>query len=148
MRLRAIAAVAALLAFAAGCGGGAGKQLSRDAYVEKADAICREVVRKERALPVPSSIAEIPGYVDGALPIIDGAVKDLRSLRPPKDMEDEVNEWLKQTVETRSKLEGLRSAAQGGDADKVRAVSAKVTAMNERRDALARSIGLTDCAST
>ena len=147
MRRPAAAVVAALLALAAGCGGGGGERLSRDADVTKADVICLDVVREQKALPAPASIAEIPAYVDRVLPIFDAALKQLRALRPPAEMEDGVSAWLKAAGDARKALENLRSAAKGGDALKVREAGAEATKIDNRGSARARALGLTACAN-
>jgi len=150
MRMRAAAVVALAALAVSGCGGGGGKtqRLSRDEYVAKADAICAQAVKQQKALPTPSSIDEIPAYVDKALPVIDDAIAKIRKLKPPVTMEQGVKAWLDQTEATRSELTKLRSAAKSGDPTKVRKVAAKGTQMDSERSALARSIGLTTCANT
>jgi hypothetical protein len=146
MRIGTTAVVVALLL--AGCGGGGGTRLSRDAYVAKADAVCMRVAKEQRALAAPSRIDEIPAYVDRALPILDAGVDALESLRPPADMEDGVHDWLATTGETRDVLTGMRRAAEDGDDAKARALGAKGTEIDNRRDTIARSLGLTACANT
>jgi hypothetical protein len=148
VRAPATAVVAALAVLAAGCGGGGGERLSRDVFVKKADAVCREVTRKRRALPVPTSIAGIPGYVDRALPLLDGARSDLRALRPPTELEDEVASWLDAIGQERDTLSDLRAAAKERNAPKVRAIGSKGTAIEQRARARARAIGLVDCANS
>jgi hypothetical protein len=150
MRPRPSHALSALLAVGllAGCGGGGGTRLSLDAFVSEADAVCTAALRKQQQLPTPTSIDGIPGYVDRARPIIDAMVGDLRNLRPPRDMEASVKTWLDLTVQARDELASLRSAAESGDEQKVREVSAKATALNDQRSSQARAMGLTACSST
>jgi hypothetical protein len=147
--MRRSVALLAVVALAA-CGGSGGERLSRDTYVARADAICADVAAQREVLPAPTSIAEIPGYVDKALPIIDAALVKLRALRPPLEMQQSVTAWLDTTAQTLAVLADLRRAAQDGNpaGDKVRAFAAKAKTLNDRRGALARSIGLTSCAST
>jgi hypothetical protein len=142
------AAVAALLVLAAGCGGGGGERLSRDAYVAKADAICRDAGTKRKALHAPSSIPQISPYVDRALPILDRARKELRALRPPAVLDDEVASWLDAVGQERDLLSDLRAAAEHRDIAKVRATGARGARVSARARALARSIGLVDCANS
>lgn len=142
---RSAAALLGVALLVAGCGGGGGGRLSRDAYVTKADAICRAADAQRRKLRAPTTVAGIPAYVDRALPLLDAALKRLRSLRPPSEMEQSVNAWLKTNDETRKVLEDLRRAAQAGDAQKVREAGAKGTEVTRRSASLARSLGLTAC---
>jgi hypothetical protein len=145
---RSLVPVGIAVATLAGCGGGGSERLSRDAFVSRADAICKVAVSKQRKLPSPASIDGIPGYVGRALPIVDAMVEGISALRPPEEMQADVRRWLDLTVQARNELESLRTAAQSGDQQKVREVSAKGTAMNDRRDAQARALGLTACANT
>ena len=150
MRMQA-AGVAALAALAvSGCGGGGGssQRLSRDEYVRQADAICAQILKEEKALPTPSSIDEIPAYVDKALPIADELIAKIEDLDPPATMEQGVKSWLDKTESSRSELTKLRSAAQGGDATKVREVATTGSRLDSERSSLARTIGLTTCANT
>lgn len=144
----ALAALTVAVAVLAACGGSKAKRLSRDAYVSEADAACTTAAHEQRKLASPTSIAGIPAYVDRALPILDTLVKDVRELSPPQDLEASVTQWLDLTAQGRKTLESLRAAAKRGDEQQVRQVSAKGTDLNQRRAALARSIGLTVCATT
>jgi hypothetical protein len=141
--------VTAFAVLAAGCGGdGGGERLSRADYVAKADAICLATARKRQALPVPSAIAQIPRYVDRALPLLDSERSDLRALPPPSELEDEVASWLNAMQEERGALSDLRSAAKSGNSAKVRAIGSRGAAIEQRARTRARAIGLGDCANT
>ena len=136
-----------VLALAA-CGGGGGTRLSRDAYIAKADAVCTKVEDQQRELGAPATLAEIPAYVDKALPILDAGVEEMRALRPPKSMQEGVDEWLATTEETRAVYEDLKQSAEANDAAAARTAGSKGQAVDDRRDAMARALGLTACANT
>jgi hypothetical protein len=149
VRRASVAVVAALAIVAAGCGGSSGgERLGRDAYLSQADAICREVTNQRLALPVPAAIEDIAGYVDRALPLLDSARSNLRALRPPPQLDDEVAAWLDAINEERDTLSDLRDAARTGDAAKVGAVGSKGTSIEQRARARALAIGLVDCATS
>src|SRR5436309_2681364 len=101
---KASAVVAAFVALAAGCGGGGGERLSRDAYVAKADAVCRQANTARRSLQAPSSLDGIPAYVGRVLPAVDTEISQLHALRPPADMEPQVKDWLSAVGEFRNAL--------------------------------------------
>lgn len=145
MRRTALLACVVMLA---ACGGGGGDRLGRDSYIEQADAICTKVDEQQKALAAPATLDQIPAYVDKAIPILDTGIAELRALRPPKEMEDGVDRWLKTTDETRDVLEELKQAAEDQDAAAARAAGAKGVKIDERRDAIARELGLTACANT
>ena len=138
-----------LVALAAGCGGGNGSErLSRNAYLARADAICRDVDEKRKTLPVPAAIPDIPAYVDRALPILDEARSRLEALRPPSSLDDQVSGWLSAIRDGRDALSDLRSAAAKGALAKVRAVGSTSTGIADRARTSARAIGLVDCANS
>jgi hypothetical protein len=144
---RAAAVAAAVLTLAACGGGGGGPQLSRDQFVAKADAICSQVATQRKALTPPTRLPDIPAYVSGYLPALDSGLKKLKALRPPADMQSGVKDWLKAVEETRGLLSDLGSAAKKGDAAAVAKVGAESTSVNSRRQAAARSLGLTSCST-
>lgn len=129
-------------------GGGGGACLGAVEYAARADAVCRVIALRQSRIAAPSTVAGIPAYADRALPLLDEELDRLRSLRPPQEIEDHVNARLKTTGETRRLLGDLRRAAEDGDAQRVRELGAKGTEIDDRRDALAREIGLADCANT
>jgi hypothetical protein len=143
---RSAAAVLGILVLAAGCGGGGGQRLSRDAYVAKADAICRTANAQTRKLRAPTTVAGIPAYVDRALPVLDSAIGRLRALRPPANLEPGVKNWLGAVGDARGALAAMRTAAQQGDTAKASSEGAAGASANRRANALAGSLGLTDCA--
>jgi len=144
--VRWAALLVVVLALAA-CGGGGGTRLSRDAYIARADAVCTRVEAQQKALGVPATLAEIPPYVDMAIPILDAGLKEVRALRPPKNMEEGVDNWLASTDETRQVLRDLKKAAEAGDAAAARAAGSRGNAVADRRHAKARALGLTACAN-
>jgi hypothetical protein len=139
-----------LVVFAAGCGGsgGGGERLSRDAYIAKADAICRGVDAQRKKIPVPAAIPDIPAYVDRALPILDSAVSELRALQPPAALDEQVSAWLSAIGDERGALSDLRGAAAKNDVAKVRAIGSTSTGVAARARTQARAIGLVDCANS
>lgn len=146
--MRRVTLVVVVLALA-GCGGGdGGPRLSRDAFIVKANALCAKVEAQQKALAAPTTLAEIPGYVDTALPILDAGVNELRALRPPENMQEGVDDWLATTDETRNVLRSLKKAALANDAAAARAAGSEGQAVDDRRDAQARALGLTACANT
>jgi hypothetical protein len=146
MRMRTAAVAAAVLALAA-CGGGGGKRLRRDAYVTRADAICTQLAKQRKTLTTPASLPAIPPYIDKALPYLDAALKELRGLRPPSELQAQVDELLKAGTDERKLFADLRSAAAKGNSVVVAQLGSKAVALNDRRKSLAGALGLTACAN-
>ena len=100
-------ALPVLIAFAAGCGGGA-ETLTADEYRKQADAICAKANKKIEALGEPDSIDEFRNLVEDARPTVEDAVEDLGELDPPEDLEKAHDRWMDQNerlLETFEKLE-------------------------------------------
>lgn len=145
MWMRAAVGVGLLALFAAGCGGSGGQRLDRSAYVSRADAICRDVAKKQQALKAPTSLATIPAYVDKSLPIFDSGIGRLRKLRPPKELDAKVEDWLHALEQSRVQLVALKKAAGDKNLERVQALGAGATTSISQTHALARAIGLNDC---
>jgi hypothetical protein len=145
---RSVAGVAALgVVLAAGCGGGGGERLGRDEYAARADAVCREAVTERRGLPTPTAIADVPAYVERALPILDGARTQLRKLKPPKDLDVRVSDWFDALANERDALQDLGRAASDGDRKRVAELSAAAAENDRRARSLARAMGLVGCSN-
>jgi hypothetical protein len=147
MRIGAAALVAVLATVASACGGGGSERLSRDQFAKKADTVCRDVDERTRAVAVPDSIEKIPDYVSKVLPIFDDGLSRLRELQPPSNLEDAVRRWLDSLSGGRDLVANLGEAADAGDIAEVQAVGVRATRSSNRTHAIARSLGLTDCAS-
>src|SRR5215208_1237742 len=92
------AALLALTAALAGCGGGddGGKRLSAAQYRRQADAICARTNADLRALDTPDSLNAMKDFVDEAKPIAQSAVDDFAELQPPEDLETAHDRWVGQ----------------------------------------------------
>jgi hypothetical protein len=146
MWTRASLAVGLLAVLVAGCGGGGGSgRLDRTAYLRQADAICLDVTKRQQALKAPTSLATIPAYVDKSLPIFDSGTQRLRKLRPPKDLDAKVKDWLHALEQSRVQLVSLKKAAEDKDLARVQALGAGATTSISKTHARARAIGLDDC---
>jgi len=132
----------------AGCsGGGDGDdRLSKDEYVERADAVCADYDKRLGDLPDPGSIAALGPLTRRALPIAREAVAQLRELRPPEDLQARVNEWLKLNVLNVRRIEELGNAARAGDRVRVQEIARDAAANEREADRLARELGLETCA--
>ena len=83
-----------------------------------------------------------------AKPIAEAGVDELRALNPPEELEEQVDAWLVLNEKNVEAIDELREAAESGDETKVQQVAATATDNEQKADAAAAEIGLTDCAST
>lgn len=136
--------VVLLIAVGAGCGGGS-KALSRQEYASKADAICGKYNEQVKAFAHPSNLADLAKATDKALPILDRAMVDLRKLKPPKDEEKIVGQWLGQVENLKGDLLEIRDKAKNNDLQGVQAVVPKAQDHNKRSNELAAELGMSVC---
>jgi hypothetical protein len=138
----------ALVAAATGCGESkGGERLTKEEYVRQADAICAKFERELDALPEPKTIEEVGRLADQAKPIAKEGQAALKRLRPPLDLEEDVDAWLERNQQNVDAIDDLRAAADDADEAAARAVSQRAVENERKADALAKRIGLVDCAS-
>ena len=132
----------------AGCGGE--DRLSKEEFVQKADATCKKYEKRleplERQLTQAQSIEEAGKIVDRAIPVVREGVAELRELEPPEDLEGKVDRWLDLNEENTKTLEQLRDAAKQGDEKRIAELARQADETEKRGDRIAAEIGLEDCA--
>ena len=147
--MRAAATGLALLALLAGCSSGDGDdgRLSKEEYVERADAICAEYDRRLSDLPEPGNIRELGELAADALPVARKGVAELRALRPPAELQPRVSEWLERNDRNIRMIGALRDAARAGQTTRVQEIASEAADNEQAADALAKEIGLEACAA-
>ena len=150
MRLAGLLFLVILLA--AGCGGGGGKgssggdRLSRAQYAARADAICSKYNAKTRSLGNAKNLSDLVTVFDRALPLLDNAINELRTLKPPASEQNDVDRWLAQSEVAKHDLGAMRDKAQAKDLKGVQTAFAKAAADNKESNRLAAKLGLKVCA--
>lgn len=135
------------VALLAGCGGSGGKQLTKQEYASKADAICGKYNQQVKALTNPSNLAELAEVAGQTLPILDKAITELKDLTPPASEKAKVDQWLAQVEKLKGDLEEIRDRAKDKDMQGVQAVVPKAEEHNRRSNALATELGMSVCNS-
>ena len=117
---------ALLTASAAACGGGGA--MSLEDYFKELDTIFGDMDAGSDDLneQYPESFSdpdETRDYLDGSIPLVEGAVGDVSDLDPPAEAEDAHNEFLDAADEALEALdtvrEGVADAETPGDIDAV-----------------------------
>jgi hypothetical protein len=142
--MRSAAALLAVSAALAGCGGGDsdGNRLSSAEYRRQADAICAKANADLRALEPPDSLAAMKDFVDDAKPIAQRAVDDLDELEPPQQLEQAHERWVEQNRHIVELLDELTEQQLPGVASKAREFDRVTKQTNETaRD----DLGLDEC---
>lgn len=146
VRRALVLALATTLALV-GCGGEA-KRLSREEYAQQADAICAEGNRKTEQLPSPGNLSELADVTDETLVILDDALNDLRNLKPPRDQQKIVDQWLAQLETLTDDLQEIRDKARANDLRGVQEVAEKAQDHNARANELGTTLGMKVCNTT
>jgi hypothetical protein len=146
-RLTASLAVA-LVATAAACGGGGGERLSQEEFKKQANAICEKYDTRIQALQSPSSPAEVSGFVDKVIPLLQQGISELRALKPPAEAEDDYDRMLDETEKAVPAARKLADAAAENDGAAVQEALAEARKADQASDEIAAQLGLTGCASS
>jgi hypothetical protein len=139
---RAVGVALVLVCLAAGCGGG-----GKEKFQQQANAICKRYDAKVTALGAPSSPADIPQYVEKAIPIIQQGLVELRALEPPQELASDYNRMLDETAKAIPAARDLGDAAAKNDAAAVQKALNEGSAANKNADRLATKLGLPECAA-
>jgi hypothetical protein len=128
----------------AGCGGGGGGQSKAD-YIKRADAICLDATKKLRALGSPSTPAQVRRFAARAVPIIEGHLRQVRALHPPKDIAADANRVF-DNVEQAVRLVGrISTAAAKNDTAQIQTLVSQAAALSAQSGQSARRVGFKQC---
>jgi hypothetical protein len=140
----------------AGCGGGSSSTgasgsapLSQGDFVSQANAVCKESNDKVAALPAlpPNPDLKTVGNLAAQeIPIANEAYSRLRAITPPSNLQDKYNQFLASGKATIAAAGQLADAAKSGDTSQAKAAAQKLSVGNQQGDALAKSLGLDECA--
>jgi hypothetical protein len=146
MRLLGITAASAAAILLAACGGGGGDQaLSADEFRQQADSICKEYEGRIDDLGSPSSLDELPDYVDKVIPIIEEGNSKLADLHPPDELADDWGRAMELQDQNLKVAHDLQDAIHDNDTAKVQELLTQLNETDARSNEIARKIGLEDC---
>ena len=148
---RAFAALGLVVLLSAGCGdddrrADGEERLTREEYVRRADEICAEYDRRLEALDEPKSVRDVARLAEDAFPIAQEGIARLRELRPPAEIAPRVRAWLRLNDANARQIHALQEAAERGDTRRVQEIASDAADNERRADALAKEIGLVECA--
>jgi hypothetical protein len=132
----------------AGCGGGGRAPLSRADFVKRANASCLDYNARISALKAPADVSEVPAYIDRATRRLEDHRARLAGLEPPKAAKADYDRLLAVVDQTRAVAAELKAAARKGDAGAIAAASSRGRTLDGRERALAKRLGLTQCATS
>jgi hypothetical protein len=133
---------------ASGTSGAAGSTpLSQDEFVSQANAACKDANDQIVALKAPAStVTAQAATVSQEIPIINSSLSKLTAITPPADLQSKYSQWLSEAKQQVSLATQLVDAAKANDTAKVQAIGQQLGANSDKNNALARDLGLTECA--
>ena len=140
----ALVGVLVLLATACG-GGGSDARLSREEFESQANAICNKYQTQLNQLKSPTSLEEIPDFVDHALAILNKEVAEITALNPPADLQTEFDAMIAASNDTKAAADDLSQAARDGDQAAVQKALDEGNAASKKADQIATQLGLDSC---
>lgn len=159
-----VGCVAAASLAVAGCGGGSSSTttgasgasgasgsapLSQSEFVSQANAICKEANTKQEALKPPPTGGPSSGFepfITQSLAITQPLLTQLEALTPPSNLQSDWDKLLADAKAKEALVQKALAAAKANDTSQFSAAIKQVQATAGQGDALAQSIGLTECA--
>jgi hypothetical protein len=131
------------------CGGGDSDEDPKQAYVEKASAVCEEAVTEFEALTVPTAPDGFAPYADQVVGILEKTEAELSALVPPEgdraQLEQKALQPLSEVVEEgKAYAERVREA--GADQGKLLTLLSERPSTKDIDQEFLRSYGLEPCA--
>jgi len=146
MRVFGLTAAIGVAVLIAACGGGGGDQtLSADEFRKQADSICTEYEGRIGDLQSPSSLDELPDFVDEVIPIIEEGNAKLADLNPPEELASDWDRAMELQDQNLEVAHDLQDAIHDNDTAKVQELLTKLNETDAQSNAIARKIGLEDC---
>jgi hypothetical protein len=120
--------------------------LSKAALLAQADAICERVNKAiDASPPVGLDASKIARAAPKNAAVEDAALAELARLRPPAAMKADWRTILQYRGKLASELATLVSAAQSGDAGRIRALAVSKKLMHSKLSTLAAHAGFKAC---
>lgn len=151
MRTLAFALALVGLALLAGGCSDSGKRLTKPEFVRRANAICAKYearVRSKMSGVPAGNESQLARAIEQVLPIIRKGNDELRSLKPPEDLQKRFDSWLRIADGEVDAADRLRTALRSKDRSAIQRSFAELQQKDTDQDRLARrELGLTGCAS-
>lgn len=141
-----------LILLIAGCGDSKkpspDEQVSRAAYAQQADAVCRKAEDALQALGQPDGLIDLPAYAKRAAAIVTQERDDLNALQAPPGDGDRVKE-LNETLDAIVRVaKGLEKVAASGEPAAIDDFVKQNGAVDQKAKKLAKELGMQVCGAT
>lgn len=146
-------ATAALAIALAACSNGSGRSsgpLSKDRYIDKANAICARSKAEAAQIAAPSLAdpVAVEQAVAQAVVIQRRAFRRLRELEPPARDEPAVRDWLRAVDGAVDQMEAVRRGLAAGDRDAITEATEKGAAFTSDAEDFADAYGVEECSTS
>jgi hypothetical protein len=145
MRGAVAALVGVFVLLATACGGGSDARLSKEEFQSQANAICAKYQKQLGELKSPTSLEEIPDFVDQALAILNKEVDEFSALNPPEELQSQFDQLIAASDKTKAAADDLSEAAKSGDQAAVHQALDEGNTASKQADELAGELGLDSC---
>lgn len=139
-----VALVAGALALAASACGGE-DALSKEEFQKQGNAICAKYDKQIEDISTPTSVEEVPAYVNKALPIVERQIEDMKELNPPEEDQETFDALIAEAEKTVRAGRELGEAAEAKDDAAIEQTLNEGNTASDRADEHATELGLTDC---
>jgi hypothetical protein len=140
----AVALVTGALALAASACGGE-DALSEEEFQKQGNAICLKYDQQIEDISTPTSVEEVPAYVNKALPIVERQIEDMKELSPPEEDQETFDSMIEEAEKTVQAGRELGEAAEAKDDAAIEQALNEGNTASDRADEHATTLGLTDC---
>jgi hypothetical protein len=149
-RFASAAAIVAICAVLAGCGGSSGPSAQEKQFVAQANAICAQELAVLNKTPEPTSPTQAIGYLPKALAIIQRQSARLEALSVPASKRGELQAALASGTQLGTLLEGFLRKLHSGSFELATftQVQTQSVALREQINAHFRKAGLTSCVTS
>jgi len=140
MRLAGIGVLVAAVAVA-GCGGGGGGELTHAEYVDRANALCTQLIQQVEALP-PGQRSELQRPAHN---LFTAHVARMKKLTPPKSDRTKVEDYLFVLDMKAKALKDIWEASMAHDGPLIARLYKQGAQIDKRADSIATGLGLNVC---
>lgn len=134
-----------VLALSGGCGNG--EALSKDEYVAKLNAMCKDFTAREQRIGEPQSVSDLVEKGPRVLDAFESAIVDeVTSLNAPDELAEQAKRVVDIATAQRDVLRDLIDAAKDDDLAAVRRLASRNEVLNDEASSIMRELGADACA--
>jgi protein-tyrosine-phosphatase len=122
-----------------------GGPLTKEEFVQRADAICEEIEHRIQALEPPANTNDLDDYANAIAEVSDEGITELRSLKPPPGDATPIKDLIGNIERSIALFSDLARATQSQDGRLLRQTEAELQEIADESLLLAREYGFKQC---